>query len=362
MAAGIARDHSRHDAQIRTVAGDPTELAARDQTALDSHPSRVAGGSTIVTQEVARDHRSVDAQTESVAGDPTIVTQEATRDHQVRDAPSTTVAGDPAVEVARDQERCDAQSTTVAGDPTVPLRLAADSLFDIEQLRIATENRIRSLGEIEGWEASPSAGRWQGYLESLHALETTMTKEMVQALRAHPLGPWVRRTVGIGEKQGGRLIALLGDPAWNYAEDRPRRGPAELWAYCGYVPGQRRRRGERANWSAEAKMRAFLCAEAALKAGVRKLDGCDDTDGYDLAHRTAITPYGGLYLDARAKHADAVHTEPCAQCGPAGHPAEVGSPLSLKHQHMRAVRVVAKAILRDLWREARRLHLERDQG
>lgn len=42
--------------------------------------------------------------------------------------------------------------------------------------------------------------------------------------------------------------------------------------------------------------------------------------------------------------------------GPAGKPAPTGSPLSTGHQHARALRLVAKTVLRDLWREARRIH------
>ena len=100
-------------------------------------------------------------------------------------------------------------------------------------------------------------------------------------------------------------------------------------------------------------MRAFLCAEAAIKAGVRKTDDADDTDGYDLAHRHALTRYGQVYLDGRAKYAGTVHPTPCHRCTAAGQPpAEVGTPRSAAHQHAMAVRLVAKEILRDLWGEA----------
>jgi hypothetical protein len=208
----------------------------------------------------------------------------------------------------------------------------------------------------------------------LHAAEHLAELELVRMLRTHPLGPWVKRTLGVGPKQGARLIAAIGDPYWNSASDRPRRGPAELWAYCGYhtilagdqlshatpgrtVPGRniaaRRRKGQRANWSAEAKMRAFLIAESAVKAGVRKLDDCDDSDGYDVERRAAISPLGVIYLAARAKHADAIHDRPCPQCGPAGKPAAAGTPLSEGHKHARALREVAKAVLKDLFLEAK---------
>jgi hypothetical protein len=219
--------------------------------------------------------------------------------------------------------------------PSLHLRLAADTLADVERLRIATENRTRALYEIPGWALTPAAVRWELHLSALHDLEEQVTRELQQAMRAHPLGPWVRSTVGLGLKQMGRLIGAIGDASWNTLEDRPRRGPAELWAYCGYVPGQRRRKGERSNWNAEAKMRAFLVAESCVKQ--------------------RGSPYRKVYDDARAKYAGTAHDEPCVRCGPQGKPAPAGSPLSLGHQHARALRVVAKAVLRDMWREAVRI-------
>lgn len=44
------------------------------------------------------------------------------------------------------------------------------------------------------------------------------------------------------------------------------------------------------------------------------------------------------------------------RCGPAGKPAPEGSPLSDGHKHARAIRITAKAILRDLWIESRGLY------
>lgn len=220
------------------------------------------------------------------------------------------------------------------------LLVAADALDDLERVRIANENRLRSLRDVKGLEGTEAEAKLDALTGGLAELEHQATLDLKRAMRAHPLGEWVARTKGLGEKQAARLIASIGDPAWNYAEDRPRRGPAELWAYCGYAPGQKRTKGVRSNWNAQAKMRAYLCAEAAVKAGVRKLDGCDDTDGYDAASREAISPLGQVYLDARKSWAD--------------------KDTSDGHRHNHALRRVAKEILKELWREARRLHADGD--
>lgn len=253
------------------------------------------------------------------------------------------------------------------------LRIYADTLGDFEATRISMSNRMRAL-QAEGLGDSPEHARLRGVLEGLQALEHGVELELKRALRKHPLGPWVKSTVGIGEKQGARLLASIGDPAWNDLHDRPRT-LGELWAYCGYHtlpvgnhtgaethsrgatspaaslrgagdhtrPGSQipnvprtapsRKRGEKSNWNSDAKMRAFLVAESCMKQ--------------------MKSPYRAVYDSTRAKYDGALHDVPCRRCGPSGHPAQVGSPLSAGHQHARAIRAVAKEVLRDLWTQAR---------
>lgn len=263
------------------------------------------------------------------------------------------------------------------------LALLADTLDDLERTRIANENRLRQLtrtetdsdGEERGFGLTldqPQVAALAAVVEALGKLEHQSTLNLQRALRQHPLGPWVKATVGIGEKQGARLIAAIGDPYWHTLHDRPRT-VSELWAYCGLHvlhPGQwtsdthtwgagvskqgdpghwsfdaqdaragvapTRARGERANWSTTAKTRAHLVAESCIKQ--------------------ARSPYRAVYDNGRAKYAEAIHKQECRRCGPSGKPALKGSPLSAGHQHARAMRLVSKEILKDLWRESKRLH------
>lgn len=292
-----------------------------------------------------------------------------------------------------------AEASSAAQTKARPPRLAdtllliyADALDDFERTRIATENRARALRQTKELAGTPEEHRMLAMCEALQALEHQAELELKRALRVHPFGPWVKAIVGIGEKQGARLLAAIGDPYWNALADRPRRGPAELWAYCGYhvlhpdhvsagshgsgvgvdllgsdheingdhqpivgadpfdtsdhtnggtqympVAGvaPRPSRGQRGNWNRTAKMRAYLCAEACMK--------------------NRQSPYRKVYEDGREKYADAVHQRSCHRCGPAGKPAHPGSPLNDGHKHARALRLVAKAILADLWAEGKRL-------
>lgn len=244
--------------------------------------------------------------------------------HGGNDAHRTAAAGvdpDPVANVGA------APNGTSLLDPA--LSLAADILDDIERVRVANENRIRQLtrteadkdGEERGFGLSldhPDVLGLGTLVFALQRLEHEATLNLQRKLRKHPLGPWVKATRGVGEKQAARLLAAIGDPYINSAKDAPRTVSA-LWAYCGlhvlpasqgdvdahpegagrnqlpadptgpdvhasrvggvqhgdsHSPSDtqsgsgvaaKRRKGERANWSTKAKMRAYLIAESCIK-------------------------------------------------------------------------------------------------
>jgi hypothetical protein len=286
------------------------------------------------------------------------------------------------------QTSTDAHMSRAAGEtapaPLVPwpeqlsrdLAAAADTLDDTERLRMASENRLRQFtrgtDEVDadggqrgfGWNLqSPAVAALANLVRHVKCdsevarqalgdekplkrkgccLEHDAERSLARALRAHPLGAWVKAQRGIGEKQGGRLVAAIGDPyvrpalllpdgSWDPV--RPRT-VSELWAYCGLKPGQKRKRGERGNWSAAAKSRAWNVAGSMLKVGNREV------------------------YDKRKAHTEGrLHDGECIRCGPSGKPALPGTPWSDGHRHNDALRIVSKEILKDLWREARRIHL-----
>lgn len=254
------------------------------------------------------------------------------------------------------------------GTPAVAvirLVLLAETVDGLEAVRMAASSRLRALRDDYGVAGTREYQRVETLVANTAALEHQAIVELQRGMREHPLGPFVRATPGLGQKQVARLLAAIGDPAVRYVVDDadqirsiPRTLP-QLWAYCGLhvVPAAghssgspraqttvasggdvapARRRGEPANWSGDARLRAFLVASSCVK------------------HRPS--PYRPVYDRGRAKYAGATHPAPCPRCGPAGRPALAGSPLNLGHQHARAVRLVAKAVLRDLWRESRRVH------
>jgi hypothetical protein len=271
----------------------------------------------------------------------------------------------------------------ILADPL--LAMCADVVDDLERVRCANENRLRTLttnepdsdGELRGHGLSldnPDVQRLAKLVDALKDAEHQGILNLQRSMRQHPLGPWVKAQVGVGEKQAARLLASIRDPFWNDLHQRPR-GLRELWAYCGFhvldtsaqfrdgshtrtgagVDQTRntahdqhgnqgdfggvaptRKRGEKANWNDDARKRTWLIAASCIKQ--------------------ADSPYRKIYDNTRIKYADALHTRDCVRCGPKGKPALAGSPLSAGHQHARAMRAMCKEILRDLWLEAKCIH------
>lgn len=257
----------------------------------------------------------------------------------------------------------------ILADPL--LGMAADVLDDLERVRIANENRLRALttpadvvdsdGMARGFGLTldhPDMARLAALVDDLKAAEHRAILNLQRAMRKHPLGQWVKDAPGVGEKQAARLLAVVRDPFWNDLHGRPRT-VSELWAYCGLHvlhPGghsgpdpqsnaaagvaPRRQRGQRSNWNEDARKRAWLIAASCVK-------------------QPAGTRYRQVYDDTRIKYTDALHAAECIRCGPSGKPALAGSPLSPGHQHARALRAIAKAVLKDLWRVSAELHAQK---
>lgn len=266
-------------------------------------------------------------------------------------------------------------STVTWKDETVSrLRMSAAVLDDLEGLRIANGNRLSimtrtgldadGLQRGAGLPAShPSVKLLTAIVDHLGLVERIAEAELVKALKAHPLHPWLRDQRGVGPKQSARLLAAIGDPYIRpqmLNEDGSERTPegprtvSALWAYCGLhvLPegaAAKLRRGVKANWSTIARMRVHLIAESCVKQLVKPCY-TDATDkitrhGYERSPLGAeahweckCSPYRVVY-DERKEYTRA--NRPDWTDG---------------HRHNDALRVAGKRMLRDLWRAARDLH------
>jgi hypothetical protein len=250
--------------------------------------------------------------------------------------------------------------------------LLAKAVEQAETMRIAAQNNLRALTRNEADKDGITRGLGfpddapvviyaRRIVDDLLATEQDYIKTLEVVMKQHPFAPFIARTNGVGAKQLARLLDAIRDPYINDRDDRPRT-VSELWSLSGYavVNGEapRLRRGQRANWSPQARMRAYLIAVQALKSrkATCKPDGDSDEARTTHIENCGCSPYRIVYDQARAKYADAVHVSECVRCGPSGSPAQPGSPLAAGHQHGRALRKAAKELLKDLWREARWIH------
>lgn len=233
------------------------------------------------------------------------------------------------------------------------LNMLAAMVSDTEAIRKSTQNRLRQLlrdepdvdGVFRGFALPmqhPIVVTTQQILLAQLKAEEFAIKELEKRMAKHPLGPWIAKTPGVGKKQGARLLSAIGDPYWHVKSQRSRT-VSELWSYAGYSTcpvepdselaskgvlsvAVRRKKGVRANWSTEAKTRAYLVAESCIKqVGSEK---------------RARSPFRDVYEERRA-HTKATHPE-----------------WSDGHSHNDALRITAKEILKALWREARTVHEE----
>lgn len=256
-------------------------------------------------------------------------------------------------------------------DPT--LYMLASLLDDIEGIRKANGNRVRILTATEpdedgvmrgfGLDAShPTVATLEALATQLSAVEHGAILALNRVMRGHPLAAYQKQAKGVGEKQLARLLAAIGDPYLRTLPDgttQPRT-VSQLWAYCGLhtLPGghtpndarigaaagasrhqagtsvvatpihdasrpgdyvaAKRQKGVKANWSTDAKTRAYLIATSCIKSGGE---------------------YRAVY-DQRRTLTAATHPD-----------------WTPGHSHNDALRIVSKRILRDLWRAARDYHM-----
>lgn len=224
---------------------------------------------------------------------------------------------------------------------------------DLETLRIAVSNRHRLLVKPRDEADEDGIARGLGLdpddllvvapvrvtIDGIVELESRAVKAVEKYMRLSPWAAWLASpdSRGVGAKQLARLLGATGDPAWNDLHGRERR-MSELWSYCGYAvvdgAAPARRTGQKANWSQDARKRAWLIAGSCLKSG---------------------GPFREVYDAVKEIGADAVHGVACARCTPKGAPpAEPGTPLKPAHLHGRGMRAMAKEVLRQVFREARR--------
>lgn len=281
------------------------------------------------------------------------------------------------------------------------LRVLAEMFHDIQETRKAQVSRAQRAEVVsEGYDDVIEA-----LLEMEHKLSLLLKRQYRKTV-SPSIRKWQQESCGIGEHNVARFLGHSGDPVWAYpkhwegrgkknsgkdhirSEDHERavlagedldgdhsttdihlppvaineasdggqpptedqQGSAVVGRHLVSDPPYRRRVGQW--WSfigigdAKRQRRSGMSADEAM--------GCGNPTLKSLAIQLAVScikqkgHYRDLYDLRRVRNATATHNDPCRRCGPSGRPAPAGSPLSGKHQDADALRIVAKAITKDL--------------
>lgn len=256
-------------------------------------------------------------------------------------------------------------------DHNTRLMVISKLLNDAESTRLATNARLIGMKKEPG--ISPDLFELQEHaLGEQVKVEKFYVRELENAMKEHPFGPWVASRHGVGYKTVARLLAILGNPG-------DRDSPSQLYAYSGLhvIDGQtpRRVKGQQANWNSVAKSLCWQIAEQTERA--------NKPGHHDKIGRWRPSAYyADVYHEAKSKYAGDVHEHPCPACGlcdSCGKPpnkdarehaektgcddrrlvkAGAGTPLRPGHIRARAYRIVMKRFLLELWIEGRRLMAE----
>ena len=247
--------------------------------------------------------------------------------------------------------------TLPAGQSESHIRILADTVDDVEKMRIALANRIRFLEEDVDYLTGP--------LEGAEKIEGLAVKGLEKTMKEHPLFPWIQGRKGIGSKSFGRFLGTLTSAGgktedgeeippsgityyYQALEDQPvekvERTVSKLWAYCGFDPNRKKEKGKKAKWNHLAKMRLYVIADAAYQ---KRCTTCQE-QGRELREAGikgwAPPPAGctctedgyferASYDAARIAWQDRDTTD--------------------KHRHNHALRVTCKEFLKDLYNEAK---------
>jgi len=134
------------------------------------------------------------------------------------------------------------------------LRMLVEAYYDVQDVRIRTANRLRTVGEVRS-----------GYPGQLKKVEDRMKKEILEEVEKYPIWrEWLMDVKGIGPCLAGGLLAWIGDIG---------KFPtvSKLWAYCGLhvVDGMapRKKRGAKVTWNPKLRTHAWKIGQSFMKVG-----------------------------------------------------------------------------------------------
>ncbi len=202
----------------------------------------------------------------------------------------------------------------------------ARQLWAVQQTRIALQQRVGAMardGLAEQWGLPLMAAAAE-----LEATEHAIDLQLTRLARQHFLSEWIQAAPGIGLGGFARLLGVTG-PLDRFAT------VAKLWAYLGLhvdngiAPA--RRRGQRANWSAQGRVVGYQLGVAIVRVRRGRYRTAYDRKKGEYLARPRLGPSACPFGQTHTTRKGAL-----VRCG-------------LAHAHVAAMRYAVKALLKDLW-------------
>lgn len=219
------------------------------------------------------------------------------------------------------------------------VRALVQVYYDVQEVRISAEHRIRKAGE-HGLSESTVTRLMDWVNERMDKQERELKAMVLKQIKDEPIWrDWLEGVKGVGPCIAGGLMARIGDCSLFDTVSK-------LWAYCGQhvVNGEapKRKRGEKANWNAFLRTLAWKAGKSFVMVG---------------------GGYRDLYLQEKVRLRK-LHPEPVAHDPPrykrqtgdetaAGKPKEEVLKYSDGHVDAMARRHTAKVFLAHYWHQAR---------
>lgn len=204
-------------------------------------------------------------------------------------------------------------------------------LWDMQKTRVAMGNRVSAMerDDIDKEWRLPA----EKIVKDLKAVESGVNRQLESLMKRHPLREWIERTPGIGLGGIARVLGVTGS-----LDNFP--NVAKLWAYLGMhvVNGAapKRKRGEKANWSADGRKVCYQLADAIVKQRNSPYRAFYDAKKAEYLGReragASECPFGQVHKNKEGK---------VIKCG-------------LAHAHNAAMRYAVKEMLKEMWVEWRR--------
>jgi Transposase IS116/IS110/IS902 family len=120
------------------------------------------------------------------------------------------------------------------------------------------ENRIRAFGQVRSMEGEEPNTVLEWVAGQGENLENQIKRALDKYTDGHPVGAWAKSQIGIGPVIAAGMCANIGDPTRF-------KTAGNLFSYSGMAPSQRRKRGEKSNWSASLKRLCWIAGQSFVK-------------------------------------------------------------------------------------------------